>query len=110
LLRPDPVFASALPTKALEYLGAGLPFVTTVSGLPAEVALASGGSAVSSADELAAELSSWAQMSVAERQARGREALRYGLDNYGLEPNVDRLERLLEHVLGSCRERNAAQS
>ena len=99
LLRPDPVFASALPTKALEYLGAGLPFVTTVSGLPSEVAVASGGAAVSSASELAAELVSWAELSAEERRARGRRALHYGLDNFGLEHSVARLEALLEGVL-----------
>jgi glycosyltransferase involved in cell wall biosynthesis len=59
LLRLDPVFGSALPTKALEYLGAALPFITTVPGLPSEVAMASGGAAVSSAVELAHEFASW---------------------------------------------------
>jgi glycosyltransferase involved in cell wall biosynthesis len=110
LLRPDPVFASALPTKALEYLGAGLPFVTTVPGLPAEVAVASGGAAVSSADQLASELGSWAELPIDERRARGDRALRYGLDNYGLGANVDRLEALLEHVLDERREHGPAQS
>lgn len=95
LLRPDPVFGSALPTKALEYLGAGLPFVTTVPGLPSEVAAASGGAAVSSAAELARELVSWSRASSDERRARGEHALRYGLENFGLEANVDRLEGLL---------------
>lgn len=107
LLRPDPVFASALPTKALEYLGAALPFVTTVPGLPSEVAIASAGGAVSSAAELGRELASWAQMDAEERQSRGRRALRYGLDNFGLERNVDRLEELLEQVIA---ERRASQS
>jgi putative colanic acid biosynthesis glycosyltransferase WcaI len=99
LLRPDPVFASALPTKALEYLGAGLTFVTTVPGLPSEVAVASGGAAVSSAADLAREFASWAGMPAAERRLRGEQALRYGLDRFGLEQNVARLETLLEHVL-----------
>jgi glycosyltransferase involved in cell wall biosynthesis len=110
LLRPDPVFASALPTKALEYLGAGLPFLTTVRGLPSEVAVASGGAAVSSASELAGELASWAEMPVDERQARGSLALHYGLDNFGLEHNVTRLEVLLESILVEQREHRAAQS
>jgi glycosyltransferase involved in cell wall biosynthesis len=100
LLRPDPVFGSALPTKALEYLGAGLPFLTTVPGLPSEVAVASGGAAVSSAAELARELESWSAATADERRTRGRQALRYGLANFGLEANVTRLEELLEKVLG----------
>lgn len=99
LLRPDPVFGSALPTKALEYLGAGLPFVTTVPGLPSEVAVASGGAAVSSAADLAREFASWAATSAEERRSRGEQALRYGLDNFGLEANVTRFNGLLEKVL-----------
>jgi putative colanic acid biosynthesis glycosyltransferase WcaI len=105
LLRPDPVFASALPTKALEYLGAGLPFVTTVPGLPTEVAVASGGAAVSSAAELVRELAAWAEMPVEERAERGRQALGYGLDRFGLEGSVDRLEGLLDHVRAESRKR-----
>lgn len=98
LLRPDPVFASALPTKALEYLGAGLPFVTTVPGLPSDVALASGGAAVSSATELAEEFGRWAAATPEERRARGERARRYGLENFGLERSVDRLEALLKDM------------
>jgi colanic acid biosynthesis glycosyl transferase WcaI len=100
LLRPDPVFASALPTKALEYLGAGLPFITTVPGLPSEVAIASGGSAVSSADELRRELVTWSTSTGDVRRTRGQRALRYGLENFGLEANVNRLEGLLESARG----------
>jgi len=110
LLRPDPVFASALPTKALEYLGAGLPFVTTVPGLPSEVALASGGAAVSSAAELADELVAWAAATPAERRARGEQARRYGLDRFGLEGSVDRLEALLTQVRAEPRKARRAQS
>jgi glycosyltransferase involved in cell wall biosynthesis len=100
LLRPDPVFGSALPTKALEYLGAGLPFVTTVPGLPAEVAVASGGAAVSSAAELTDEIVAWCEFTTDERQARSLTALNYGVDNFGLEANVSRLEALLAMILG----------
>ena len=103
LLRPDPVFGSALPTKALEYLGAGLPFVTTVPGLPSEVAVASGGAAVSSAAELAREFVSWSEATGDERRTRGQQALRYGLENFGLEANVSRLEGLLGETSRSSR-------
>jgi glycosyltransferase involved in cell wall biosynthesis len=100
LLRPDPVFGSALPTKALEYLGAGLPFVTTVPGLPSEVAVASGGVAVSSAVELTREFVSWSGATSDERARRSQQALRYGLDNFGLEANISRLEELLAKLVG----------
>jgi len=110
LLRSDPVFASALPTKALEYLSAGLPFITTVPGLPSHVAVASGGAAVSSASELTREFASWAQATAEERQARGRQALRYGLENFGLESNVARLEALLDDVVVEYRQRRATQT
>lgn len=99
LLRPDPIFGSALPSKALEYLGASIPFVTTVPGLPAEVAVASGGAAVTSSAELTAELVKWANASAAERHERGQQALRYGLDRFGLERSVERFESILEGVL-----------
>lgn len=101
VLRPDRIFASALPTKALEYLGAGLAFLTTVPGLPSEVAVASGGAAVSSSAELAAELAAWTEAGPDERRARGERALRYGLEQFGLERSVTRLEGLLEEVLAS---------
>jgi glycosyltransferase involved in cell wall biosynthesis len=99
LLRPDPVFASALPTKVLEYLGARLPFVTTVIGLPSEVALASGGSVASSAAELAQELRRWADLDHGMRSARGEQALSYGLERFGRSEGTDRLEELLEEVI-----------
>jgi glycosyltransferase involved in cell wall biosynthesis len=99
LLRPDPVFGSALPTKVLDYLGSRLPFVTTVPGLPAEVALASGGAAVSSADELAHELEWWAHAGPETRRARGEQALAYGLRRFGLDEGADRLEELLAEVM-----------
>lgn len=98
LLRPDPLFASALPSKALEYLGAGLPFVTTVPGLPSQVAIAGGGAAVASSSGLADEIVRWAEKSVEARQERGVQALRYGLERFGLERSVTRLETLFEEV------------
>ena len=103
LLRPDPVFGSALPTKVLDYLGARLPFVTTVPGLPSEVALASGGAAVSSAEELAGELERWARFDPQARRARGEQALRYGVERFGLDAGADRLEAMLEEVLSDGR-------
>jgi len=102
LLRPDPVFASALPTKALEYLGAALPFVTTVPGLPSEVAVAAGGAAVTSPAELATELAAWTQMGPEQRRARGEQALRYGLERFGLDQSVGRFEALLEEILAGA--------
>jgi putative colanic acid biosynthesis glycosyltransferase WcaI len=98
LLRPDPVFGSALPTKALEYLGAALPFVTTVPGLPSEVAIAAGGAAVSSAADLAGELAAWTEMGPEQRRVRGEQALRYGLERFGLDQSVGRFEALLEEM------------
>jgi glycosyltransferase involved in cell wall biosynthesis len=99
LLRPDPLFSSALPSKALEYLGAGLPFLTTVPGLPSELALASAGAAVASKAELARELVSWTETSPEERRSRGQQALQYGLEHFGLERNVERFEALLEEII-----------
>jgi glycosyltransferase involved in cell wall biosynthesis len=93
------VFGSALPTKVLDYLGARLPFITTVAGLPAEVARASGGSAVATAGELALELERWASVGTDRRRERGERALRYGLERFGLGAGADRLEDLLEETL-----------
>jgi glycosyltransferase involved in cell wall biosynthesis len=103
LLRPDPVFGSALPTKVLDYLGARLPFVTTVPGLPAEVATASGGSAVHTAEDLARELQWWVAAGPEVRKTRGEQALRYGLEQFGLAAGTERLEELLEGVVANGR-------
>lgn len=103
LLRPDPVFGSALPTKVLDYLGARLPFLTTVPGLPAEVAAASGGSAVHTAEDLARELESWAAAGPDVRKMRGEQALQYGLEQFGLAAGTERLTELLEGVLANGR-------
>jgi putative colanic acid biosynthesis glycosyltransferase WcaI len=99
LLRPDPVFESALPSKVLEYLGASLPFITTIGGLPATMARASGGSAVTSPAELAREIERWSATVPEERRRRGEQALEYGLRHFGMEAGVARLEALLADVL-----------
>jgi len=98
LLRPDPVFESALPTKVLDYLGSHLPFVTTTGGVPASVARESGGGAVTTAAELAAELERWAVMSGAERAERGERAFAYGAEHFSLAANADRFEELVAEV------------
>jgi putative colanic acid biosynthesis glycosyltransferase WcaI len=99
LLRPDPVFESALPSKVLDYLGAHLPFVTTVGGLPKRVALASGGGAVLSAAELAQVIEDWSALGPEERRRRGEQAFAYGQHEFGLEAGVARLEALLTELL-----------
>jgi hypothetical protein len=95
LLRPDPVFASALPTKVLEYLGCHLPFITTVPGLPAEVAEATGGDLAVDATQLAKAMRRWAAMTPEARQARGEQAFAWGDARYGLAASVDALESAL---------------
>lgn len=95
LLRPAPLFEGALPTKALEYLGSHLPFITTVPGLPQQVAIDSGGSCARSVEDLAGELRRWASMPATERAERGERAFEYGNSHYGLDATVDRLEALL---------------
>jgi glycosyltransferase involved in cell wall biosynthesis len=101
LLRPDPVFESALPSKLLDYLGARLPFITTVGGLPKQIALDSGGAAVTSAAELAGEIERWTTMTGAERRKRGQQAFAYGLREFGLDAGVSRLEGMLAELLAS---------
>jgi hypothetical protein len=103
LLRPDPVFESALPSKVLEYLGARLPFITTIGGLPAHVAIESGGSAVTSSAELAREMECWSALTPQERRRRGEQAFEYGLREFGLDAGVARLEALLADVLARPR-------
>jgi glycosyltransferase involved in cell wall biosynthesis len=100
LLRPDPVFASALPTKMLEYFGAHRPFVTTVPGLPSELAHESGGGFAATPETLTEELSRWLAMSPAERREHGETSYRYGSQRFNLETAVDRLEEVLLRVRG----------
>ncbi len=95
LLRRDPVFETALPSKVLEYFGSHRPFVTTVPGLPERLAHESGGGFAPTAEGLEAELERWTTMAPAERAAKGEEALRYGLEHFGLQTNADKLEAVL---------------
>jgi hypothetical protein len=95
LLRPDPVFESALPTKVLEYLGCHLPFITTVPGLPAQVAEATGGDLARDAGELAAAMRTWADRSTEARRAAGETAFAWGEATYGLAASVDALDAIL---------------
>jgi colanic acid biosynthesis glycosyl transferase WcaI len=103
LLRRDPVFETALPSKVLEYMGAHLPFVTTVPGLPERLARESGGGFAPAPGELAAELERWAQLAPAEREERGERALRYGLERFGLQANADKLEAVLQRAIAARR-------
>jgi glycosyltransferase involved in cell wall biosynthesis len=99
LLRPDPVFESALPSKVLDYLGARLPFITTVEGLPRQIALESGGAAAASPAELAAEIARWSAKTPQERRSRGEQALAYGLREFGLDARITQLEGVLSGLL-----------
>jgi glycosyltransferase involved in cell wall biosynthesis len=101
VLRPDPLFAYALPNKILSYFEARRPFITNVDGLPARLSTESGGAFTASLDEFTNELRRWTQMSPEERQASGEYAFEYGRVQFGFEQNVDRLERLLEDVARS---------
>jgi glycosyltransferase involved in cell wall biosynthesis len=101
LLRPDPLFAGALPSKVLEYLGAHRPFITTVEGVPGRLATESGGGCARSLDELVAELRRWAAMSPAERRQRGEQAFAYGRERFSVEANVATLESALGEAMGS---------
>jgi glycosyltransferase involved in cell wall biosynthesis len=99
LLRPDPLFAGALPSKVLEYLGAHRPFITTVEGVPGRLAIESGGGCARSLDELVAELRRWASMSPDERRRRGEQAFRYGRESFSVEANVAKLESALGEAM-----------
>jgi hypothetical protein len=98
LLRPDPLFASSLPTKVLEYFGNHRPFITTVPGLPQELALGSGGGFADNANSLADEIRRWSAMNPAEWHERGEQAFAWGSERYGLTATVDKLERALREA------------
>jgi glycosyltransferase involved in cell wall biosynthesis len=99
LLRPDPLFAGALPSKVLEYLGAHRPFITTVAGVPGRLAVDSGGGCARSLEELVVELGRWASMSPDERRRRGEQAFRYGCENFSVQANVTKLESALGEAM-----------
>jgi glycosyltransferase involved in cell wall biosynthesis len=99
LLRPDPLFAGALPSKVLEYLGAHRPFITTVEGVPGRLAIESGGGCARSLDELVAELRRWAAMSPDERGRRGEQAFAYGRESFSVQANVAKLEGALGEAM-----------
>jgi colanic acid biosynthesis glycosyl transferase WcaI len=99
LLRPDPLFTAALPSKVLEYLGAHRPFITTVAGVPERLALESGGGCARSLEELVVELRRWAAMSPDERRRRGEQAFRYGCESFSVQANVTKLESALDEAM-----------
>jgi glycosyltransferase involved in cell wall biosynthesis len=99
LLRPDPLFAGALPSKVLEYLGAHRPFITTVAGVPELLAVESAGGYARSLDELVVELRRWASMSADERARRGEQAFRYGSNRFSVQANVSKLESALDQAM-----------
>jgi glycosyltransferase involved in cell wall biosynthesis len=99
LLRNEPIFRTALPNKILDAFSAHRPLITTVDGLPRRLAEESGGGYAASAEELAAELRRWVEMPDSERQARGERSFAYGQREFGLAPNVDRLEAALERAM-----------
>jgi hypothetical protein len=101
LLRPDPLFAGALPSKVLEYLGAHRPFITTVPGVPERLAAQSGGGFATSQEQLVAELRRWAAMEPEARKGRGEQAFQYGLENFSLAVNVSKLEAALVQAMSS---------
>jgi colanic acid biosynthesis glycosyl transferase WcaI len=95
LLRNEPIFRTALPNKVLDAFSAHRPFITTVDGLPRELAEASGGGYAGSGGTLVSELRAWAAMSPSERASRGETSFEYGQSRFGLGPNADALERIL---------------
>ena len=99
VLRPDPIFQGAQPTKVLEYFGAHRTFITTVDGVPRALAEASGGSFAPTAEALAAETTRWADLPTDERARLNERAFTYGLSRFGIEASVDRLERLLVSLI-----------
>lgn len=99
LLRNEPVFHTALPNKVLDAFSAHRPLITTVDGLPRRVAEESGGGYAGTTDELASELRRWAGMSASEREGRGEQSFAYGRSRFGLGPNVDRLESVLDRAM-----------
>ena len=105
-LRPDPLFEGALPTKMLEYMSVHRPVITTVAGLPRATALASGGAFAASAEALAAEALAWAALTREERRRKGEESFAMGTSRFGLDPTVDRLERLLHDISKGRRSAN----
>lgn len=95
LLRPDPVFATALPSKMLDYFSAHRPFITTAGGLPAELAAESGGELAPDAEALAGAIARWSRLPADERARAGERSYEFGSARFGIEETVDRLERLL---------------
>jgi colanic acid biosynthesis glycosyl transferase WcaI len=95
LLRPDPVFETALPSKVLDYFSAHRPFITTAPGLPAKLASESGGSYAANADELTAAIEHWVNRTPVEWAQACEQSYAYGAARFGIAENVDRLERLL---------------
>lgn len=100
-MRDDPLFRANLPVKALEYFGSRRPFVTTVPGLPQQLAIESGGGFADTLDGLVRELGAWIDMSREKRADRGEQSFRYGYERFGLPAAADQLEELLNRAIAA---------
>jgi hypothetical protein len=99
LLRDAPVFHAAMPNKVIDAISAHRPFITTVDGLPRQLAVEGGGGYAGTTEALASEVRRWAGMSASERKARGERSFAFGHRRFGLGPTVDRLESILEPTM-----------
>ena len=98
LLRRDDRLTYALPSKALEYIGAHRAFVTTARGVAQRLAERSGGSFAADAYGLAQEIERWAALTPQERRARGDASFAFGSRVFGRDTVVDRLAALLDDL------------
>jgi hypothetical protein len=98
VLRSDPIFEAAQPTKMLEYFGARRATITTVPGRPQELAVASGGAFAPGVDALSAELERWSALDEDERLKHGAQAYAFGEAEFGIGPAAEHLEELFVRV------------
>ncbi len=101
-LKREPIFAITIPGKIQSYLACGKPVIAALDGAGADVIRDSGAGLVvepQSPNQLADAVVTMAGYSGTEREALGRNALRYYEDNFSREILLNRLEQWMQQTL-----------
>jgi glycosyltransferase involved in cell wall biosynthesis len=102
-LRKDPIFALTIPTKIQAYLACGKPIIGAIDGEGARIVLDANAGLTCPAEEpalLAQRVLEMYGMQNEQRQLLGANARRYFEAHFESQMLLDRLETIMEHVVG----------
>lgn len=103
-LRDDPLFAITIPSKTQAYLAVGKPIIMAVRGDAANLVRQAGAGLEAEPENpasIAQAVLSLASMSLAQREAMGRQAMQYYRDHLSLQVGVSAFIKVFTQVLPS---------